>query len=193
MPAEITLIRHGETAWSTNGRHTGITDLSLVENGRREALLLKKRLAHCTFDAVFVSPLARAQETCQLTGYFDGAITTRDAAEWNYGKYEGLKTDEIHRTHPNWEVFFNGAPGGESPSDVAARADRLIETMLQKGERIALFSHGHFLRALAVRWMGQPIKVGAHLLLSTASVSTLGYERDIRVISSWNETTFLHD
>jgi probable phosphoglycerate mutase len=182
---QIYLCRHGETEWTNSGRHTGLTDIPLTQHGKEQAKKLKARLAAAAFTEVFSSPRIRAVETARLAGYSPTLL--EDAAEWNYGDYEGLTSKEIHRTRPGWSIFLDGASGGESPSEVAERADRLLETLASKQSPIALFSHGHFLRALTARWLHLPVKEGHLFYLSVASVGVLGFEGSTRVIRLWNE------
>lgn len=186
--SRLWLVRHGETEWSASGRHTGSTDLPLTQAGRSAGTALSATLAGHSFSAVLTSPLRRAHETCMLAGLGEHARVTEDLCEWDYGDYEGLTTEEIRRTRPRWTVFADGCPGGESVDEVAARADRVIATArLTDGDTIA-FSHGHLLRVLAARWVELPPQAGAHLALATASVSVLGWERDVPVIASWDVT-----
>jgi probable phosphoglycerate mutase len=182
------LIRHGETLWSLSGQHTGLTDIPLTAKGREEAEVLKKKLLGHTFEKVICSPLIRAKETCQICGLLPAAQISPDALEWNYGNYEGLTTAQIHLQDPHWTVFTKGGPNGESPTDVEKRAERLIASVSQGSGDVAIFSSAHFLRALAARWLKLPIKNGECFLLSTASLSILGYERENPVIITWNVT-----
>jgi broad specificity phosphatase PhoE len=184
----LVLVRHGETEWSLSGRHTGLTDIPLTEHGREEARALSKVLDPATFDRVLCSPLERARETCALAGFADGQVEiVEDLHEWDYGEYEGVTTDAIRQTRPDWYLWRDGCPGGESPEQVAARADRVIELRVA-GATIA-FAHGHFLRMVGARWAGLAPAAGGHLLLSPATVSALGFERDVRVLSSWNASS----
>jgi broad specificity phosphatase PhoE len=187
----IYLIRHGQTAWSESGQHTGLTDIPLTENGKSEAAKLKKRLNSLSFKKVICSPLMRAKETCQICGFLSQAEINNDALEWNYGKYEGLTTSQIHAHDPDWNVFTKGCPGGESLSDVEKRALHLIATVKKVQGDVAIFSSGHFLRAFATLWIGLPIQRGTSFFLSTASLSILGYERETPVFITWNDTTHL--
>ena len=191
---QVFLARHGETEWSALGRHTGVTDLPLSDNGERAAGLLAPRLRRIGFDRVYSSPRLRARQTCELAGFGERAEIDPDLAEWDYGADEGRRTAEIQAERPGWNLFRDGCPGGESPADVAARADRLIARLRSlAASRILLFGHGHFSRALAARWLGLSIAGGAHLYLSTASLSALGYERalEIPAIRLWNDTSHL--
>jgi probable phosphoglycerate mutase len=191
----IYLARHGETAWSLSGQHTGLTDLSLTERGERNAQRLKERLSGLSFAKVFTSPLQRATRTCELAGFGAVAETDRDLFEWNYGEYEGRLTSDIHRERPDWQLFRDGCPGGESPSEVGARADRVVQRVRAIDGDVLVFSSGHFLRVFAVRWLGLDAAFGRYFLLSTASVSALGYEHNLSepVIRLWNDTRHVVD
>ncbi|MGD1093433.1 MAG: histidine phosphatase family protein [Bryobacteraceae bacterium] len=186
----IYLARHGETAWSLTGQHTGLTDLPLTERGERNARALEGRLRGLNFARVFTSPLQRARRTCQLAGFGDEAEVDPDLVEWNYGEYEGRTTAEIHALRPNWQLFRDGCPGGESPDQIGARACRVVSRVRAFPGAVLLFSSGHFLRVLAAQWLGTGPGSGKYLLLSTASLSTLGYEHDLSqpVIRLWNDT-----
>lgn len=186
MP-EIYLIRHGETAWSKTGQHTGLSDIPLSKEGEIQAKHLATRISHLQFDQVLCSPLIRAQKTCELSGQFDGAQILPDLVEWNYGDYEGLTGIEIRKQKPNWLIFNDGAPHGESPIDVEKRAKRVLNPLKKGNKTIALFSSGHILRSLAAVWLGLPVSHGKYFLLSTASISILGYERETPVIKLWND------
>ena len=187
----IHLARHGETAWSLTGQHTGLTDLPLTPRGEENAKRLGQRLRPLSFSAVFTSPLQRARQTCDLAGFGPMAKIDPDLVEWDYGDYEGLRSEDIHRQNPTWNLFRDGAPGGESPADVSARADRVVSRLRSLDANILLFSSGHFLRALASRWLGLPISTGQYLALDTAALSSLGYEHtpDHPVIRLWNDTS----
>ena len=187
----IYLARHGETAWSLSGQHTGLTDIPLTERGERNARRLGERLKGLTFARVFVSPLRRAARTCELAGFGASAEVDKDLIEWNYGHYEGRRTAEILAERPGWQLFRNGCPGGESPVEVGARADRVVSRVRAVGGDALLFSSGHFLRALAARWLGLEPGDGRYFLLGTASFSALGYEHDLSepVIRLWNDTS----
>lgn len=186
----IYLARHGETAWTLTGQHTGLTDLPLTQRGERNARALRDRLKGYTFARVFTSPLQRAARTCDLAGFAGQAEIDRDLVEWNYGDYEGLRSADIHAIHPNWDPFRNGFPGGESFDEIAARADRVIRRLRSLEELTILFSSGHFLRFLAARWLGLNPQSARYFLLSTSSLSTLTYEHDQShpVIGLWNDT-----
>jgi broad specificity phosphatase PhoE len=186
----IYLARHGETAWSLSGQHTGVTDLPLTERGQRNARALGKRLEGLTFAAVFTSPLQRAARTCELAGFGAAATVDPDLVEWNYGEYEGRRTDEVLAERPRWQLFRDGCPGGELPDQVGARADRVVRRVRAVQGDVLLFSSGHFLRVLAARWLGLEPGAGRLVLLSTASLSVLGYEHSLPepVIRLWNDT-----
>ena len=185
---EVVLVRHGETEWSAAGRHTGRTDVPLDETGRREARALAESLAGRDFALVLTSPLSRAVETCRLAGLGDRAQVRDDLAEWDYGEYEGRTTPEIRAGRPGWSLWADGVVGGETIADVGARVDRVIAEAARAGGDVALFAHGHVLRVLAARWLGLEPDAGKLLALDPASVSVLGWEREWRVIRSWNET-----
>jgi probable phosphoglycerate mutase len=182
----IYLVRHGETEWSKSGQHTGRTDIPLTAEGERRAVGLGKMLAGVK-GRVYTSPLARARETCRLAGWDAEAIVEPDLQEWDYGVYEGRKTLDIRQTDPGWSIWLSPIPGGESLEQVAERARRVIGK-LPADEDSILFAHGHILRVLAACWTGQPPGLGRYLALETASLSRLGYERQTRVIRSWNQT-----
>jgi broad specificity phosphatase PhoE len=188
--ARLVLIRHGETEWSASGRHTSVTDVPLLESGRRGAGRLRERLAGRGFALVLTSPRARARETAALAGL--EASVDEDLVEFDYGRYEGRTTPEIREERPGWSVWADGAPGGETAAQVGERADRVISRALDAGGDVAAFAHGHLLRVLAARWIGLPASYGAHLGLDTGSVSELGFERERRVIWLWNDTTHLN-
>jgi broad specificity phosphatase PhoE len=183
---EVFAIRHGETAWSLSGQHTGTTDIPLTDNGRRLAERLRPVLAKETFTLVLVSPLRRARETCNLAGRGDHAVVDPDLVEWNYGAYEGLTHRQIDERAPGWLLFRDGCPGGESPQQIGARADRVIARIRAVDGNVALFAHGHILRVLAARWIGLPVEAGKHLLLDTGTLCVLGHYREIPAIRIWN-------
>ncbi|HYV39441.1 MAG TPA: histidine phosphatase family protein [Gemmataceae bacterium] len=185
----VYLARHGETAWSLTGQHTGLTDLPLVERGERDARKLGERLRGLTFAKVFTSPLQRASRTCELAGFGAVAQIDQDLVEWNYGQYEGKRSAEILAECPSWELFRDGCPGGETPQQVGARADRVVCRVRALQGDVLLFSSGHFLRTFAARWLGLEPAMGRHFLLSTASLSVLGYEHNVSqpVVRLWNE------
>jgi probable phosphoglycerate mutase len=186
----IYLARHGETAWTLTGQHTGLTDLPLTERGGQNARALGERLMGLNFGKVFTSPLQRAARTCELAGFGTMAEVDRDLLEWDYGQYEGRRTAEIHAERPDWQLFRDGCPGGESPDQVGARADRAISRLRALQGDVLLFSSGHFLRVLAARWLGLEPAAGRFFLLSTASLSALGYEHNLcqPVIRLWDDT-----
>lgn len=188
--AVVYLARHGETAWTISGQHTGLTDLPLTERGEANAQRLGLRLAGIPFAKVFTSPLQRALRTCQLAGFADAAELDHDLVEWNYGRYEGRITADILRERPGWQLFRDGCPGGESPQQVAERADRVVERVREVSGNVLLFSSGHFLRVLATRWIEIPPVNGQALMLGTASLSALSYENSLsyRAIALWNDT-----
>jgi broad specificity phosphatase PhoE len=192
-PHRVFLVRHGETEWSKSGQHTGKTDLPLTEAGEEQGRLLTERLKGVDFTLVLTSPLQRAMETCRQAGLLDRAEVSDDLHEWDYGRYEGLTTPEIKEQQPAWNLWTDGAPDGESPAQVSARADRVLERIRAADGDVALFSHGHMLRSLGARWIGVPITAGTHLMLSTASVSVLGYERETPVLRLWNGRAHLSE
>jgi broad specificity phosphatase PhoE len=178
------LLRHAETEWSRSGRHTGRTDVPLTEDGRERARALSERLAGREFALVLSSPLSRARETAELAGL--QPQLRDDLLEFDYGSYEGITTAEIREQRPGWYLWHDGSPGGETADDVGARVDRVIEEALGAEGDVALFAHGHVLRALAARWVGRPASFGGALKLDTGAVSVLGFEREVRVIVRWN-------
>jgi broad specificity phosphatase PhoE len=187
----IYVARHGETAWSLSGQHTGITDLPLTERGERNARRLGERLKGLSFAKVFTSPLQRAARTCELAGFGAGAEVDRELLEWNYGEYEGRRTAEILAERPDWQLFRDGCPGGESPDQIGARADRVVSRLRAIQGDVLLFSSGHFLRVLAARWLALEPGAGRYFLLSTASLGMLAYEHNNLtepVIRLWNDT-----
>ena len=185
----VYLARHGETAWSLSGRHTGRTDIPLTETGEANARKLRGRLEGIKFTEVLVSPLRRAWRTCELAGFAEVAQPTPDLMEWDYGEYEGRLTSDIRKERPGWYLFRDGCPGGESLATVGDRADRVIARLRADGGQILLFGHGHFSRILASRWMGLTPGGAGHLMLSTASLSILSYEHDLDdpAIFLWND------
>lgn len=182
----VWLVRHGETAWSLSGQHTGRTDIPLTPAGRHQAGALGRHLAGRPFALVLTSPLGRARETCRLAGYGDVAQVTDDLREWDYGIYEGRTTAAIRAAEPGWSIWASPVPEGESIEQVGARARRVIDRAAAAGGDVALFAHGHILRILGAGWIGQPPVTGRLFALGTASISILGYERETRVISAWN-------
>lgn len=188
----ISLIRHGQTLWSLTGQHTGRTDIPLTDLGRQQADALGEMLAGEAFSLVLSSPLVRAWETMERAGYRGQGVPSDDVLEWDYGVYEGRTTDDIRREIPGWSVWNHTIEAGESAHDVGVRADRAIESCLAADGPVAVFAHGHFLRIMAARWMGLPAVAGSHLSLGTATVSTLGWERDNRVLQMWNDACHLN-
>ena len=182
----VYLIRHGETEWSVSGRHTGTTDISLTAKGRAVAKRLAPMLAEESFALVLVSPLQRARQTCELAGLGARATIDRDLCEWNYGQYEGLTPAQIRAQAPEWLIFRDGCPDGDTPAQAGARADRVIAKARASEGNIALFAHGHILRVLAARWIGLPVSGGSHFLLHTATLSVLSYYHGIGAIERWN-------
>jgi probable phosphoglycerate mutase len=191
---KLYLIRHGDTAWSEAHRHTGLTDLPLDRHGEHQARRLGKRLEGLSFTRIFTSPLRRARATCELAGFAVAAKTDPDLVEWNYGDYEGLTTVEIRRRRSEWDLFRDGVPNGESPRDVAARADRFIAKALRRPGDVVVFSSAHIIRMIAARWLSLPPDAARLFLSSTASVSILGYEhsRAEAVIRLWNDVGEIH-
>lgn len=190
---QVFLARHGETAWSLSGQHTGNTDLPLTPRGEENARRLGVRLHGQTFARVWTSPLQRAKRTCDLAGFGAVAEIDPDLVEWNYGDYEGLTSAQILAKRPNWQLFRDGCPGGETPVQVAARADRVVGRVRAVAGAVLLFSSGHFLRMLGTRWLGLAPQDGRCFLLGTASLSILGYEHNAQepVIRLWNDTHHL--
>jgi broad specificity phosphatase PhoE len=185
---KVYLIRHGQTEWSLSRRHTGNADIDLTERGAEETVTVGRAICGTSFTRTFTSPLVRAKRTAEIAGYSD-TIVLPELREWNYGKYEGLTTKEIQQDRPNWNVFIDGAPDGEMPGQISARADAVIARIWQEEGTVALFSHAHFLRVLAVRWLGLPVEAGRFLMLDTAYLSILGFEHhsaDEPAIRLWN-------
>jgi broad specificity phosphatase PhoE len=182
---ELWLVRHGETEWSRDGRHTSVTDLDLTEQGVEVACTLRERLSGTAFDLVLSSPRRRARRTAELAG-FGEVVLDEDLVEWDYGDYEGVTTPEIRESVPGWSVWTHPTPGGETADQVSRRLDRVVARVRERGGRVLVFGHGHSLRAMAARWIEQPVDEGRFLKLDTATVSTLGYERDFPVILRWN-------
>jgi broad specificity phosphatase PhoE len=183
---EVVLVRHGETEWSRDGRHTGRTDVPLTDAGRRQAELLEDALAEWKTPRVMSSPLGRARDTCRLAGFGDRAELSDALLEWDYGEYEGLTTKQIRELRPGWDLWRDGCPGGESVADVGARVDPVVQELKESEEDVALFAHGHVLRVLAVRWVELPPEAGARLWLATATISVLGFERETATVRRWN-------
>jgi probable phosphoglycerate mutase len=183
---ELLAIRHGETSWSLSGRHTGATDVPLTDRGREAAARIRPVLAGRTFSLVLVSPMRRARETCELAGLAEAGCVEPDLAEWNYGQFEGLTREEIEARAPDWLIFRDGCPGGESPVQVSARADRVIGRALAQTGDVVLFAHGHLLRVLVARWIGLAPVAGQHFLLDTGSVCILAFYQGLPAIKVWN-------
>ena len=186
LKQKIVLIRHGETKWALEGRHTSFTDLPLTEKGREEAGLLQRALKNWQFKQVFSSPLKRARETCELAGVADGVIVDQDLTEWNYGRFEGLTTDQIQKEMPDWDLFEQGCPEGDSPMEVGERVDRIIQKIRAIDGDVAVFSHGHLSRVFATRWINLPIKDSHMFVLDTATLNVLGAYHDAPAIVTWN-------
>ena len=182
----IIVVRHGETAWSREKRHTGRSDIPLTAEGREQARALVAQLAGLDFAAVLVSPLQRARETCELAGFAERAVVEPDLIEWDYGEYEGMTSSEIEQRRPGWTLFGDGVIGGETIGDVAARAERVIARVRAVEGDVLLFGHGHQLRILTALWLAFPAAAAQHLQLATASPSTLGFEHDWTALLSWN-------
>jgi broad specificity phosphatase PhoE len=185
----IHLARHGNTAWTHSGQHTGLTDLPLTPDGERNAVRLGERLKGMTFAKVLSSPLQRASKTCKLAGFGAVAETDPDLVEWNYGKYEGLTSDQILQQRPDWDLFRDGCPGGESPAQIGERADRVIQRIRSVAGDVLLFSSGHFIRVLTGCWLGLGVNGGRYFVLNPASLSALSYEHDLSraVVQLWND------
>lgn len=184
---QIFLARHGETEWSRDLKHTSFTDLELTDVGRQEAETLGRRLRGREFALVLTSPMTRARMTAAASGLAEVAEVDEDLMEFQYGEYEGISTAEIRETRPGWDVWRDGCPGGETAADVGVRADRVIERAVAADGDVALFAHGHFLRVLGARWIGLPATAGGNLLLSTAALSVLGFERERHALAHWND------
>jgi broad specificity phosphatase PhoE len=186
MAQALYIVRHGETEWSASGRHTSRTDLPLTPEGREQARAAAPALAGVGFSLVLCSPLLRARETCRLCGFDSAAEECDDLREWDYGEYEGLTSPEIRERRPDWDLWRDGCPGGESPAQIGARIDRLLDRILAADGDVLCFGHGHVLRVLAARWCQLDVAVGARLALETAGVGVLGYEHETRVLSRWS-------
>ena len=184
----MVLVRHGETEWTLDGRHTGRSDIPLTAQGREEGEHLARRLKDWRFALVMTSPLQRALETCRLAGFSAGARVDKDLAEWDYGEYDGKTSAQIRAMNPDWDLWREGGPGGETPEQVGGRADRVIAEVLKVDGSVLLVAHGHLLRVLAARWLEQPPGEGRRLAMSPAAISVLGYEHQNRVITLWNDT-----
>jgi broad specificity phosphatase PhoE len=185
-PMEVVLVRHGETEWSRDHRHTGRTDVPLTAEGRRQAERLRDALAEWNFTRVLSSPLSRALDTCRLAGYGDRVELSDALLEWDYGEYDGETTARIRESRPGWNLWRDGCPGGESVADVSARVDPLVSEAKDSDGEVLLFAHGHVLRVLAARWVEMAPEAGARLWLATATISVLGFERETAVFKRWN-------
>jgi probable phosphoglycerate mutase len=195
MKSHLYLIRHGETEWSISGQHTGTTDIPLTERGEAEARELSQHLWGIPFTHVLTSPLQRARRTCELAGLIPTPVVETDLVEWNYGDYEGQRSETILQTEPDWNIFRDGGPNGETPAQVSDRADHLIARLRKLNGNVALFTHGHFGRVIAMRWIGLPVAKGQHFQLSTASISILNYDlhhSDLPVIAQWNANSLVN-
>jgi probable phosphoglycerate mutase len=189
---EAVLMRHGQTEWSVAGRHTGSTDIPLTPEGEAEALAMAPHITGHEYELVLCSPLLRAQQTCELVGLAARAELREVLREWDYGDYEGLTSAQIRRERPDWNLWHDGCPGGESPEEVAARCDAVVaqlRTLAEGGGDAIVFAHGHILRALTARWCERPLELGARLQLATAAASCLAYEHDTPGIRFWNRTS----
>jgi broad specificity phosphatase PhoE len=182
----VFIVRHGETEWSRSGQHTSRTDLALTEAGRKQVAELVPALAAEHFDLVLCSPLRRARETCELTGFAGVAETCDDLTEWDYGDYEGLTTPEIRERDPNWDLWRDGCPGGEQPAEIVARVDRVLARLASVDGDALAFAHGHVLRVLTARWLKMDVAAGARFQLAAGAVGVLGYERETEVLDRWN-------
>ena len=183
---EVFLIRHGETEWSLNGRHTGVSDIPLTENGREVARLWQPYAARRSFALVLSSPLQRARQTCELAGLGSQVQIEANLKEWDYGEYEGLTPQQIRATRPDWLIFRDGCPGGESPGQVGARVDRVITRIRATEGDVAVFAHGHVLRVFVARWLGLPATAGSHFLLETATLCVLSSYHGVPAVKRWN-------
>jgi broad specificity phosphatase PhoE len=186
---KVHLVRHGETAWTVSKQHTGLTDLPLTERGERDALRLGEHLKGLTFACIFTSPLQRAKRTSELAGFGAKAEADADLVEWDYGDYEGLTSEQIHQQRPDWQLFRDGCPGGESVADIGARADRFIARIRAVDDAVLVFASSHIMRVIGARWLGLDASCGRLLFLSTTTLSVLGYEHNKNepVISLWND------
>ncbi len=190
---QIVLVRHGETEWSKNGKHTSFSDIPLTLEGERQASMLKFELSNWDFQLVLTSPRKRALRTCELAGYGDRAERMEDLTEWNYGKYEGISTREIRQIDPSWTVFTSPTPGGETPEQVAARCDRIISRIKPVRDDVLIFAHSHVLRVLIARWLELPPIEGRHFVLQTGTLNILSYEHEATVLISLNASSFRND
>jgi probable phosphoglycerate mutase len=185
--SEIVVVRHGETEWSANGRHTSRTDLPLTKEGEERARALQPMLADRRFALVLSSPLLRARQTCELAGFGQVAVACDDLHEWDYGEYEGLTTPEIREGRPDWSLWRDGCPGGETPDEVGARADRALVQLREAGGDALAFAHGHILRVVTARWLRMEVAAGARFALRAGGVGVFGYERETEVLTTWNK------
>jgi broad specificity phosphatase PhoE len=183
---EVVLVRHGETEWSRDLRHTGRTDVPLTDEGRRQAERLRGALGEWSFTRVLASPLGRALDTCRLAGFGDRAEPRDALLEWDYGEYEGLTTAQIREQRPGWNLWRDGCPGGETAADMGARVDPMVAELKASEGHVVVFAHGHLLRVLAARWVELPPEAGARLWLATATISVLGFERETATLRRWN-------
>ncbi|MDX6644068.1 MAG: hypothetical protein QOD76_2030 [Solirubrobacteraceae bacterium] len=188
---EVLLARHGQTEWSLSGQHTGTTDIPLTDEGRRQGELLGERLAGRKFERVLSSPLSRALETCRLAGLAEQVEVREELLEWDYGSYEGRTTADIRRDWPEWYLWRDGCPDGETVAEVAARVDPVVAELRELEGDAAIFAHGHLLRMLAARWLELPPPAGGHLALSTATLSIVGWEREVPAVWMWNDSSHL--
>jgi broad specificity phosphatase PhoE len=186
MAERVFIVRHGATEWSVSGQHTGRTDLPLLESGTEQAREAGRKLAGRQFAAVLCSPLLRARETCRLAGFGDVAEICDDLREWDYGEYEGLTTPQIHERNPDWNLWRDGCPGGETPDQIGARVDQVLIRFDQLAGDALAFAHGHVLRVLTARWLEMPVAAGARFRLEAGSIGILGHERETRVIEAWS-------
>ena len=182
----IVIVRHGETEWSRSGQHTSRTDLPLLEEGRRRAQALAGELGDRSFSLVLCSPMLRARQTCELAGFGEVAQIEDDLVEWQYGEYEGLTTPEIRERNPEWDLWRDGCPGGETPDEVGARADRVLERLHAADGDALAFAHGHILRVVTARWLAMEPPAGARFLLKAGAIGVLGYERETEVLERWS-------
>ncbi|MHB8682369.1 MAG: histidine phosphatase family protein [Acidimicrobiales bacterium] len=187
MPGRVLVVRHGATAWSRAGRHTGRTDIPLDQGGEAQARALGVRLGVRAFALVLVSPLLRARRTCELAGLLDGAEVCAELAEWDYGDYEGRTTPEIRHDRPGWSIWRDGCPGGETLDQVGDRADRVLAQVRRAGGDVALFGHGHILRVVTARWLGLSPAAGEMLVLGAGALGVLDWERDTPVLGRWDD------
>ncbi len=186
MAGEVYIVRHGETEWSLSGQHTSATDLPLTAHGREQAAAAAQALAGVGFELVLCSPLLRARETCRICGFGEAAELCEDLHEWDYGDYEGLTSAQIRETRPDWDLWTDGCPGGESPAQIGARLDELLARIAGVHGTVLCFAHGHVLRVLAARWCEMEVAAGARFALSTAGVGVLGHEHATQVLARWS-------